>query len=102
MVIQSMAKTKWVRTKLTTVQKSACHEKFKNLTNALTTAKDVYQEEAQTVAQEYGRLVEAISTTCLKVQFDAQLMLNTSPVIPYVKRCGNNNLAGWQEKVGSS
>jgi hypothetical protein len=55
MVIQSTAKTKRVHAKLTTVQKAAHHEKFKNLTNALTTAKGAYQEEAWTIAQEHGR-----------------------------------------------
>jgi hypothetical protein len=55
MVNSSMAKTKHVHTKLTTVQKVARHEKFMKLTNALTTAQDAYQEEARAIAQEHGR-----------------------------------------------
>ncbi|KAG1719263.1 hypothetical protein EDB19DRAFT_1836913 [Suillus lakei] len=61
MVNNSTAKTKHVRTKLTMVQKVACHEKFVKLTNALTTAQDAYQEEARAIAQEHGR---SLKWTC--------------------------------------
>ncbi|KAG1884156.1 hypothetical protein F4604DRAFT_1677291 [Suillus subluteus] len=53
MVVAS-SKHKHVRTKLTTVQKATCHEKFAKLTNAIATARDTFQEEAQAIAQDHG------------------------------------------------
>ncbi|KAG2030361.1 hypothetical protein BDR03DRAFT_987134, partial [Suillus americanus] len=55
MVTVSTSKSKRVHTKLSDVQKFAHHEKLVKLTNAITTAQDVYQEEACTIAKENGR-----------------------------------------------
>jgi hypothetical protein len=53
----SSQKIKRIRPKLTSGQKEARQEKFTNLTHALDTARNKYQEEAQTISATYGRLV---------------------------------------------
>lgn len=51
----AISKHRRVRAKLTTVQKAARHDKFVNLTNAIATARETYQDEAQAIAQDHGQ-----------------------------------------------
>lgn len=51
----STSKHQRVRAKLTTEQKTKRHNKFVNLTNAIATARETYQEEARAIAQDHGR-----------------------------------------------
>jgi hypothetical protein len=48
---------KRTRAKLTNTQKAERHQKLANLTNAIKTAQDAYQEEARGISQDYGRSV---------------------------------------------
>ncbi|KAG1745400.1 uncharacterized protein EDB91DRAFT_1269742 [Suillus paluster] len=46
---------KCARAKLTTEQKAECRQKYTKLTDAINTARDSYQEEARSIAQDHGR-----------------------------------------------
>ncbi|KAG1735567.1 uncharacterized protein EDB91DRAFT_1083656 [Suillus paluster] len=46
---------KCTRAKLTSTQKAEQRQKLANLTNAIETARDAYQEEVQGISQDYGR-----------------------------------------------
>ncbi|KAG2108833.1 hypothetical protein BD769DRAFT_1365791, partial [Suillus cothurnatus] len=54
-MVVTTSKHKRVRAKLTTGQKATRREKFGNLTNAIATARDAFQEEARAIAQDHGR-----------------------------------------------
>jgi hypothetical protein len=52
MVTISTSKGKHICTKLTDIQKAAHHAKLVKLTNAITTAQDVYHKEACVIAKD--------------------------------------------------
>lgn len=64
---------KRVRAKLTTEQKAHRRQKLTNLTDAINTARDVYQEEARTISQDHGRCVYIFNKMKEKLMYPSSL-----------------------------
>ncbi|KAG1751318.1 uncharacterized protein EDB91DRAFT_1243592 [Suillus paluster] len=61
---------KHARAKLTTEQKAECRQKYTKLMDAINTARDSYQEEARSIAQDHGRRLSEPEKKKLRLGID--------------------------------